>query len=172
MSAAYFTEKPINVASNEEMVEEMKLSQHFLLREFTRSAVAESRGIDNAPNAAQLDNLRLLAGTLEEVRALLGNQPIIISSGFRSGALNRAVGGSATSSHGHGLAVDFVCPQHGHVMRICEAIRDSGIQFDQLIYEQGNTEWVHLGIDPRLRRQVMSWSKSAGYVTGIQKLWR
>lgn len=148
------------------------LTKHFSLRELTRSATAESRGIDNAPNTDQIANLQLMATILEDVRALLGGKPIIISSGFRSAALNRIIGGSQTSDHSNGLAVDFVCPQYGHVMHICEAIRDSGINFDQLIYEQGNTEWVHLGVGTRMRRQVMSWSRAVGYVNGIQRLRR
>lgn len=148
------------------------LTKHFSLRELTHSATALSRGIRNEPNAQQLANLKTLAATLEAVRALLGNKPILISSGFRSDALNRVIGGSSTSDHSNGLAADFVCPSYGHVMHICEAIRDSSIKFDQLIYEQGNTEWVHLGVGTRMRGQVMSWSKAAGYVYGIQRLGR
>lgn len=148
------------------------LTKHFSLRELTHSATAVSRGIRNEPNAQQLANLKTLAATLEAVRILLGNKPILISSGFRSDALNRIIGGSSTSDHSNGLAADFVCPEYGHVMHICEAIRDSGIKFDQLIYEQGNTEWVHLGVGTRMRGQVMSWSKAAGYVYGIQRLGR
>ncbi len=148
------------------------LTKHFSLRELTHSATAVSRGIRNEPDAQQLANLKALASTLEAVRVLLGNKPILISSGFRSDALNRVIGGSSTSDHSNGLAADFVCPKYGHVMHICEAIRDSGIKFDQLIYEQGNTEWVHLGIGTQTRGQVMSWSKAAGYVYGIQRLGR
>ena len=148
------------------------LTKHFSLRELTRSATALSRGIRNEPDAQQLANLKTLAATLEAVRVLLGNKPILISSGFRSDALNRIIGGSSTSDHSNGLAADFVCPKYGHAMHICEAIRDSGIKFDQLIYEQGNTEWVHLGVGTRMRGQVMSWSKAAGYVYGIQRLGR
>lgn len=150
----------------------MKLSKNFSLAELTRSATAESRGISNKPDAQELENLKSLAAVLEDVRALLGGRPIIISSGFRSAALNKAIGGSQTSDHSNGLAADFVCPNYGYVMHICEAIRDSDIQFDQLIYEQGNTEWVHLGVGTRMRRQSMSWSKSAGYVAGIRRLQR
>lgn len=148
------------------------LTKHFSLRELTHSATAVSRGIRNEPDAQQLANLKTLAATLEAVRTLLGNKPILISSGFRSDALNRVIGGSSTSDHSNGLAADFVCPGYGHVMHICEVIRDSGIKFDQLIYEQGNTEWVHLGVGTRMRGQVMSWSKAAGYVYGIQRLGR
>jgi len=148
----------------------MRLSKHFTLAELTRSATAQANRIDNSPGVRHLANLLHLAETLEQVRMLLGNSPIIVSSGYRSPDLNRLVGGSDTSSHSQGLAADFTCPRFGSVRQVCEAIRDSGIQFDQLIYEQGNTEWVHLGIDPRMRRQVMSWSRRDGYVMGLRKL--
>lgn len=150
----------------------MSLSENFTLAELTRSSTAESKGIDNTPTSAQVENLRRLASALEDVRVLLGGKPIIITSGYRSAALNRAVGGSQTSSHSDGLAADFVCPRFGHVMQICESIRDSGLQFDQLIYEQGATEWVHLGVGERMRRQVLSWSRADGYVQGIVRLQR
>lgn len=147
-----------------------RLSEHFLLSEFTRSATAQARGIDNTPSLQHVANLRQLARTLERVREALGGHPIIISSGYRSPELNRAVGGSATSDHANGLAADFTCPGYGSAREVCEAIVSAGIEFDQLIYEQGNTEWVHLGLGTRMRGQVMSWSRQAGYVNGIRRL--
>lgn len=150
----------------------MRLSQHFTLAELTRSDTAIARGIDNSPGAVHLANLIRMAATLEDVRALLGGNPILISSGYRSPALNRAVGGSSTSDHANGLASDFTCPRYGSVMQVCEAIRDSRIRFDQLIYEQGATEWVHLGIGTRMRQQALSWSSRSGYVSGITRLTR
>lgn len=149
---------------------DLRLSPHFLLSEFTRSATAESRGIENRPGPEHYANLRQLAAALERVRSVLGDNPIIISSGYRSPALNRAVGGSATSDHANGLAADFTCPGFGSVQAVCEAIIAAGIPFDQLIYEQGNTEWVHLGIGQQMRRQALSWSPKAGYVKGIRRL--
>lgn len=148
---------------------DMRLSAHFVLGEFTRSSTATKRGIDNTPSQAHLANLRELAATLELVRSVLGH-PIHISSGYRSPALNRAVGGSVTSDHANGLAADFTCPGFGSVQPVCEAILAAGIQFDQLIYEQGATEWVHLGIGTRMRRQVLSWSPKSGYATGLRRL--
>ena len=116
-------------------------------------------------------NLRTLAIRLEEVRALLG-KPMPITSAYRSPALNAAVGGSSTSDHANGLAADFTSPRYGSVQKVCEAIAGSDIQFDQIIYEQkaGGVEWVHLGFGARMRRQVLSWSPSAGYVHGLKKL--
>lgn len=148
----------------------MRLTSHFTLNEMIRSATAQAHGIENMPGVEHLANLHHLAQTLEQVRSLLGNHPIIISSGYRSFELNRIVGGSDTSSHSQGLAADFTCPGFGTVMEICQVIGSSKIEFDQLIFEQGRTEWVHLGIDQRMRRQVMSWSREAGYVYGVVKL--
>jgi len=58
------------------------------------------------------------------------------------------------------------------VIQVCEAIAASRIGFDQLIFEQkpGGIEWVHLEFGPRMRRDVLSWSPSARYVSGIKKL--
>ncbi|GAA5231736.1 peptidase M15 [Verticiella sediminum] len=145
----------------------MQLTPNFALVEFTRSATAAARGIDNTPGPAHLANLRRLAATLEEVRAIL-RVPIIITSGYRSLALNRAVDGSTTSDHSNGLAADFVAPRFGSVRDVCEAIRASPIAFDQLIYEQGpRSDWVHLGIGSRMHRQVLSWTPGRGYANGI-----
>lgn len=149
----------------------MKLTPHFRLSEFTRSNTATNLGIDNTPSVEHLANLERLAKTLENVRTVLGNNPVLISSGYRSPELNRAVGGSATSDHSNGLAVDFTCPGFGPVSEVCQAIVDSGIPFDQLIYEQGaGSNWVHLGLGARMRQQVLSWSPNRGYVTGLHEL--
>lgn len=148
----------------------MRLSPHFTLDELTRSDTASARGIDNTPGPAHLANLQRLAETLEQVRALLGH-PMLISSGYRSPALNRAIpNSSSTSDHSNGLAADFTSPRFGTVRKICEAIIASGIKFDQLIYEQGSTKWVHIGIGPRMRREVLSWSPARRYVPGLVDL--
>ena len=146
----------------------MYLSPHFRLSEFTRSATAERLQINNQPDAAHLQNLMQLAQSLEEVRALF-NVPLLVSSGYRSAALNQAVGGVATSDHAQGLAVDFTV-QGQSVQAVCQAIERSGIRFDQLIFEQGVTDWVHLGIGSRMRQQVLSWRRGVGYVPGIRKI--
>jgi hypothetical protein len=147
----------------------MKLSPHFQLVEFTRSSTSSRLGIDNTPTDAHLENLKRLTNVLEQVRAILG-APIIITSGYRSPALNRAVDGSATSSHCDGLAADFHAPGFGSDMQVAQAIAESDIQFDQLIFEQARSTWVHLGIDPRMRRQVISWRSGRGYRPGIVRI--
>ena len=144
----------------------MNLSPHFSLVELVSSQVATRKGIDNAPAPAIVANLTRLAALLEQVRALVG-APIAISSGYRSPALNKAVGGAANSAHVLGLAADIstakLTPK-----ALTLLIRHSDIAFDQLIYEG---TWVHIGLSAGApRRQVLT-AKFAGggvsYVAGI-----
>jgi putative chitinase len=135
------------------------LSPHFTLAELTTTTT----GIANNPNANELKRLTATAKAMEAVRKLLGH-PIRVNSGFRSAAVNRAVGGSPTSAHALGYAVDFVCPAFGDPMAICRAIAASGIKFDQLIMEKNR--WVHISFDPRLRQHVLSWWGGA-YKAGL-----
>ncbi|MFN8992924.1 MAG: D-Ala-D-Ala carboxypeptidase family metallohydrolase, partial [Pseudomonadota bacterium] len=96
----------------------MNLSPNFTLREFTDSATAVARGWENVPPPEVMPTLRATAAGLEAVRALLSwivghDVPVIVTSGYRSPRLNREVGGSATSQHMLGEAVDFRAPQFG-----------------------------------------------------------
>nr|WP_314635587.1 D-Ala-D-Ala carboxypeptidase family metallohydrolase [uncultured Janthinobacterium sp.] len=130
------------------------------------SQVATRKGIDNTPTPAIVANLTRLAELLEQVRALVG-APIAISSGYRSPALNRAVGGAANSAHVLGLAADISTAKLAP-KALAMLIRQSDIAFDQLIYEG---TWVHIGLSTGApRRQVLT-AKFAGggvsYVTGI-----
>lgn len=120
---------------------------------------------DNTPSATELRRLTATARHMEVVRALL-KKPIVVNSGFRSAAVNKAVGGSPTSAHALGYAVDFVCPAFGGPMAICRAIRASNIEFDQLILERNL--WVHISFDPRMRQQVLSYLNGK-YVAGLAK---
>ncbi|TFV93977.1 peptidase M15 [Oxalobacteraceae bacterium OM1] len=117
------------------------LTKHFTLEELIASQTATRRGVNNYPSSEIIDNLTLLAETLEQVRTLVG-QPIIISSGYRSVELNKAIGGADGSAHTLGLAADINCSGIGPKELAC-LIRDSGIKFDQLIYEG---TWVHIGL--------------------------
>jgi zinc D-Ala-D-Ala carboxypeptidase len=118
----------------------MKLSPHFTLDEFTVSQTAARRGIDNRPPLEVIENLKRVALGLEGIRILLG-VPIIISSGYRSPALNKAVGGAKTSQHVTGEAVDFTAPGFGSPRHVVDRIVDAGIEFDQCIVEFDS--WVH-----------------------------
>lgn len=127
-------------------------------------AATEHREFDNTPPPDIVPTLRATALRMEEVRRLLGDRPISVSSGFRCRALNRAVGGARTSAHLTGHAVDFNCYRFGPPMKVCRAIAESDIAFDQLI-EEGT--WVHISFDPRLRRQVLTRRTDGSYGLGL-----
>lgn len=130
----------------------MKLTQHFNLAEFTQSQTATRKGIDNTPNSVIINNLTIVAANMEEVRKLLNNLPISISSGYRSPALNKAVGGSNTSAHVEGWACDFICPAFGTPVQVVDKLKASDLVFDQII-EEGT--WVHISFAPTRRKQVL-----------------
>lgn len=136
------------------------LSRHFGLHEFTRSATATSRGISNLPEAKHKANLRMLAIGLEQVRRLLGNQPLNITSGYRNPQLNAAVGGTPTSAHALGYAADFTHPEMDP-LEVCKAIEKSVLTFDQLIHEPSR-DITHISFDPRLRREVKTQAGGPG----------
>ena len=136
----------------------MKLSAHFWLEEFTISSKALSMGVKNDPTPQHLENLKHLAEQMETVRALFDKQ-VEITSAYRNPQVSAAVGGVPTSAHALGYAADF------HVdgmndLEVAKCVRDSGLKFDQLIYEKGRC--VHISFDPRLRRQVLRQPGSAG----------
>jgi zinc D-Ala-D-Ala carboxypeptidase len=127
---------------------DVKLSPHFFLSEFTFSQTAARMGIDNTPDAASLANLERLAGVMEVVRRVLGDKPIIISSGYRNEATNSACGGSSTSAHMYGLAVDFSVPEYGTPEEVAKKL-DTNLEqlhVDQLILEFCPGGWIHLAI--------------------------
>ena len=97
------------------------LTANFSLIEFTHSNTAKRRGIDNTPPPAVLVRLRHTAKMMEVVRSILG-APVMVSSGYRSPDLNVAVGGSRTSDHVTGNAVDFVCPRFGSPFEVCQEL--------------------------------------------------
>lgn len=139
----------------------MKLSPNFSLDELTASQTAVRRNISNAPSTDVIRNLVRLAAALERVRAAAG-RPIAISSGYRSPALNSWVGGSSTSAHTLGLAADITCSGISP-KALAMLIRESDIEFDQLIYEG---TWVHIGLSTLApRRQVLTASFAGGKAT-------
>lgn len=132
------------------------MTQNFSIDELTFSQTATRLGINNNPSPIVLGNLKETAQRLEEVRKLLG-QPINVSSGYRSPTLNRAIGGSSSSAHCLGFAVDFTSRRFGTVPDIVKKIRASGIKFDQLIDEFSDSGggWVHISFAPQMRQQVL-----------------
>lgn len=121
----------------------MKLTEHFTLEEMTASGLAARRGLDNTPPPSVVQNLHALAEKMEEARRVLGH-PVLVTSGFRSLAVNRVLGSKDTSAHVQGLAADFICPSFGSPLEVAEELAANGVKFDQLINEFG--QWVHLGM--------------------------
>ena len=148
------------------------LSPNFAYAEAIQSQTATRRGLDNTPSAAHQLNMRLTALRMEIVRVLLKDKPILVSSWYRSPAVNAAVGGVENSSHAKGEAVDFICPGFGTPYEICEYLAKYKdiLNYDQLIYEG---TWVHIAFTalptrkPRL--QELTWMQDKSYRAGILK---
>ena len=150
------------------------LTPHFTLGEMTKTRVK----IENVPNEAQVENLKRLCGWLEMLRSEYNRrygrlspdpslsregsrdqeEPIIINSGYRSEAVNKAVGGVAGSNHLTGCAVDI------HVLGKEQAIRyacilldiadESQEDFDELLIEQSaKSLWIHFAVRPFANRR-------------------
>ena len=159
---------------------EGQVTANFKMSELTHSNTAVAKKLSNKPSAAHEKNLIEAAINLfQPVRDILG-QPMIINSGYRSPAVNKAVGGSATSAHSLGLAIDFVCPKFGDSVAIAkllvEKLYTQKIGFDQLILEFPGTpgSWIHIGYkngNGDQRRQILTAKKVNGktkYFTGLQ----
>ena len=127
----------------------MKISTHLNLAEVTRSDSAKRNGIDNTPTPEHLENFKLLAEKVFEPIRLHFKEPICISSGYRSKALNQFIKGSLTSQHCKGEAIDIdMDGSKGGVTNkmVFDFIKDR-LDFDQLIWEFGtdaNPDWVHV----------------------------
>lgn len=146
----------------------MKLSAHFSLAEMTFSATAARKGIPNEAPPEIVDRLILTADRMEKVRSLLGDKPIRVLSGYRNQKVNTVVGGSKTSAHRTGHAVDFTCPEFGTPAQVASYLAEHLKDYDQIIEEFGS--WVHVGFGPGKRMQKLTARKVSGrtvYTNGI-----
>lgn len=151
----------------------MKISNYVSLAEVTRSDTAKRRGIDNTPQGQHLENLKVICEEVfDKVREYFG-VPIFISSGYRSAALNKAIGGSATSDHNLGRALDLDQDGHGNGVTNADVFNyiKNNLEFDQLIWEFGtskNPDWVHVGYRKGAnRKQVLRAIKSGSKTTYV-----
>lgn len=133
---------------------DQQLTEHFFLSEFTASQTATRLGIDNTPSPEILENLKVNAAGMEEVRTELGDLAISVSSGFRCDRLNEEVGSKPTSAHTKGFATDFTCRKYGAPLVVAQKLAASGIKFDQLIHEYG--DWVHISFAPAMRGELLT----------------
>jgi zinc D-Ala-D-Ala carboxypeptidase len=124
----------------------MNLSRNFTLQELTKSDTAVRLGVDNNPNANQIEKLKLLCeNILQPVRDHFG--PVTITSGFRSPALCVKIGSSVNSQHTQGCATDFECPGKDNA-EVADWIYKN-LDFDQMILEfyvpgEPNSGWSKL----------------------------
>lgn len=130
------------------------LSKYFSLDEMLASQTAARKGINNEPTDEHMLNLIDTCHRADAVREFLGH-PMIVSSGYRSPKLNAAVGGSKTSAHCRGEAIDFTCPGFGTPAEVFKALKASGLRFDQCIVEYDT--WVHIGYADQMRHQFLAY---------------
>ena len=147
----------------------MKLSEHFSLGELTKTSHKTADG--NIPSHVAIENLKnLCVNWLEELRARYnerygdGKEPILINSGYRSLAVNKAAGGAATSNHLFGCAADIKCFGKEQAIRYAAILIDyadeTGLDFDELLLEKsGSTCWVHFAVRPKDNRRKIDWMK-------------
>ena len=149
----------------------MNLSEHFTLRELTRSQTAERLRIKNEPNSDQMLALKVVCeNILEPVRRHYGI-PFSPSSGYRSKELNEWIGGSATSQHCAGEAVDFEVPGVS-TPALAHWCRDNLLEWDQLICEcwhpgKPDSGWVHCSYGGAMRREVLTYEAGKGMMNGL-----
>lgn len=141
----------------------MKLSKNLSLSEVTKSHTAIKYGISNKPSGEHLANLIQIANKIFQPVRDHFNEPIIVSSGYRSKALNDIIGGASGSQHSKGEALDLDGSVDNSL--IFEFIKNN-LQFDQLIWEFGddeNPDWVHVSLKKENNRgEVLRAIKQSG----------
>lgn len=128
--------------------------KYFSIKEMTKSNTATAEGIDNTPDQTITNNLiKLIEAVLDPLREWYG-KPIIVNSGYRCEALNKAIGGAKSSQHMLGEAADITVGSKEENEKLFNYIKDN-LEFDQLINES-NFSWVHVSYrEGRLRKQVL-----------------
>ena len=157
---------------------QMKLSEHFSLGEFTKTKHQTADG--NIPSHVVIENLKRLCPWLEDLRYSYNTlyclqpgedyetsknvEPIIINSGYRSPAVNLLAGGSKTSNHLTGCAVDIRCAGKEQMIRYASILLDiadgTKQDYDELLLEQhGSVCWLHFAVRPKDNRRRIEFLK-------------
>lgn len=128
----------------------MELTKNFSLEEFVRSSTARMCGIDNTPNEAVKERLHsLCVNILQPLRDEWGS-PIVVSSGYRCGRLNRRVGGVSRSDHLYGCAADIKTLEDtpGSNRRLFELavkmMRRGRLRGVKQIVDEYGYDWIHI----------------------------
>ncbi len=153
--------------------EGLKLSEHFSLAEMTKTSVKTKDG--NIPSHVHIENLKRVCGWLERLRQRCNlnekekienkDEPIIINSGYRSAAVNKAVGGAPGSNHLTGCAVDIRCKGIEQAIRyafiLLDISEESQELFDELLIEKSSKSiWVHFAVRPCENRRRIDFLKT------------
>jgi len=140
-----------------------RLSQHFTLGELCKTNAKTQDS--NIPSHVHIENLKRLCGWLEELRRRWnniygeGDDPIIINSGYRSEAANKAVGGVPSSNHLSGCAADIKVAGIEQLVRYAAILLDISDErqedFDELLLERSprGTYWLHFAVRPTGNRR-------------------
>ena len=128
--------------------------KYFTIKELSKSTTAIQKKIDNSPNSEIVNNLeQLVHNILDPLREEYG-KPIQVNSGYRSDALNKAVGGSKTSQHRFGLAADITAGSKSENKKLFDLAQELNLPFDQLI-DESNFSWVHISYSTNPRKQIL-----------------
>ena len=171
---------------------DIQLSPHFWLSEFEASQTATRHGLRNEAMGVEVENLKRLAMHGEDIRKLLGNAPVVISSGLRTLIVNGLVTNlievkdlslldirpdlmsrlrSSTSAHKDGRAMDFTAPRFGSPRDIVRRLVESPLQFDQVIFEGTWVQYAIARVGEKPRRQVLTavfkQGKKPSYLPGL-----
>jgi zinc D-Ala-D-Ala carboxypeptidase len=147
----------------------MNISDNISFSEATKSQIATRKGIDNTPNDEALENMRLVANMCFQPLREHFNKALGISSFYRSKELNRAIGGSQTSDHCRGCAIDIDADIYNNGISnadIFNWLKDN-VDFDQLIWEYGSDKepnWVHVSYRKEGNRNQILKATKKGYV--------
>lgn len=145
-------------------MEQSRLSKHFTVTEFQSSMTAERRGIRNRMDEEHKEAAKLLcSNVLEKVREHF-KAPVIITSGYRSYELNKAIGGSVNSQHEKAEAADIRVLGHSPYEVACWIVEESDIEFDQCIYEYDS--WVHVSYTNRYKNRMQDLTINAEGLKG------
>lgn len=137
-----------------------QITEHFSFEELCRSNTAIRKGLDNICPPELVPNMQHVAERLEMVRTHF-NRPVYVHSCYRSPAVNKAVGGSTTSAHRFAHAADFTISGVS-VLEVCKWCALNIPDFDQIIYEFGESGWIHMGFASKPRKQLLTASKVSG----------
>ena len=162
----HLTSSSVAALSHSSELDGLRLTPHFTLGELCKTSAKTADG--NIPSHVHIENLRRLCGWLEMLRAEWnrrygeGDDPIVINSGYRSEAVNKAVGGAKGSNHLTGCAADIRVAGMEQALRYAVILLDisdeSREDFDELLLERSprGTYWLHFAVRPSDNRRKVS----------------